>query len=36
VNVFVKNAQLILEFSFAIPGTSAAIDSIFYHKCSVD
>jgi hypothetical protein len=27
-----------LEFSFSIPGTSAAIDreSIFYHECSLD
>jgi hypothetical protein len=28
--------KLILDFSFAIPGTSAAIESIFYHKFSVD
>jgi hypothetical protein len=26
---FVKNTQLILEFSFAIPGTSAAIERVF-------
>jgi uncharacterized protein YpiB (UPF0302 family) len=29
VNVFVKNTQLILEFSFAIPGTSPAIETVF-------
>jgi hypothetical protein len=26
---FVKNTQLILEFSFAIPGTSAATERVF-------
>jgi hypothetical protein len=34
--ISLKNPQLILEFSFAIPGTSSAVESIFYHKCSVD
>jgi hypothetical protein len=34
--ISLKNTQLILEFSFAIPGTSAARESIFCHKCSVD
>jgi hypothetical protein len=33
---FVKKTQLILEFSFAFLGTSAAIESIFCHRCSVD
>jgi hypothetical protein len=27
---FGKKIQLILEFSFAIPGTSAAIERVFY------
>jgi hypothetical protein len=26
---FVKNTQLILEFSFAIPGTNAAVERVF-------
>jgi hypothetical protein len=26
---FVKNTQLILEFSFAVPGTSAVIERVF-------
>jgi hypothetical protein len=26
---FVKNTQLVLEFSLAIPGTSAAIERVF-------
>jgi hypothetical protein len=29
---FVENTQLILEFSSAIPGTSAAIERVFYIK----
>jgi hypothetical protein len=33
--ISLKNTQLIVEFSFAIPGTSSAIE-IFYHKFSVD
>jgi hypothetical protein len=36
VCISLKNTQLILEFSFAIPGTSAVMESIFYHKCSAD
>jgi hypothetical protein len=32
--ILLQDTQLILEFSFAIPGTSAAVESIFYHKCS--
>jgi hypothetical protein len=27
--ILLKNTQLILEFSFAIPGTSAAIERVF-------
>jgi hypothetical protein len=34
--ISLKNTQLNLEFSFAIPGTTAAIEIIFDHKCSVD
>jgi hypothetical protein len=34
--ISLKNIQLILEFSFAIPGTNVVTESIFYHKCSVD
>jgi hypothetical protein len=26
---FVKNTQLLLEFSFAIPGSTAAIETVF-------
>jgi hypothetical protein len=28
--ISLKNTQLILEFSFAIPGTRAAIERVFY------
>jgi hypothetical protein len=29
--ISLKNTQLILEFSFATPGTSAAIENVFCH-----
>jgi hypothetical protein len=35
--ISLRNINVILEFSLAIPGTSAFIDKfIFYYKCSMD